>query len=195
MRAQWYHEQQSVAMAVAPALHHYSKRKTLLEKEVVEGTHNARQGQKTAAGVRPGLPQERAPQGRLVASCLDPGGAPPLALPLLAALGSDAVDAASLSFFVKAAVLAQAELDKRKKREEEREREHLKAKHKVKKVDKWEMEMEKSSEKQQAEVKALQQWVAELARCGKRRKVKKRRKRRTRQTASGLTGRCRISWR
>ena len=53
-----------------------------------------------------------------MASCLGPGGAP-LTLPPLAAPAGDAVDPASLSLLVKAAVLAQAELDKRKKREEE----------------------------------------------------------------------------
>ena len=160
-----------------PAFSHSANKTSLLEKEVVEGTHNARQGHKTAA----------ASQGPPVASCLGPGGALSLALPPLAAPASE-----SLSFLVKAAVLAQAELAKRKKKleEEENEMEQLEVKHNVKKVDKWEFEMEKASKKQHAEVKALQQRAAALARrrenTGKRRKRKKRRKRRTRRTVPGL---------
>ena len=120
LRAQWRHEQQRLAMAVAAALHHSANMKSLLEREVVEGTHNARQGQKTDAGVRPGLARAGARRGGVWASCLGPGGAPSVALPPLAAPASDAVDAASLSFLVKAAVLAQAELDKSKKRRRRR---------------------------------------------------------------------------
>ena len=54
-----------------------------------------------------------------MASCLGPGGAPSLALPSLAAPAGDTVDAATLFFVGKAAVLAQAELDKRKTKEAE----------------------------------------------------------------------------
>ena len=60
-------------------------------------------------------------QGRLVASCLSPGGAPSLAFPSLAAPDTDAVDGATLHFLVNAVVRLQAELDRRKKKEEEEE--------------------------------------------------------------------------
>ena len=59
-------------------------------------------------------------QGRLVASCLSPGGAPSLAFPSLAAPDRDAVDGATLFFSVNSAVRSQAELDRRKKAKQEK---------------------------------------------------------------------------
>ena len=56
LRAQWRHEQQSVAMAVAAPFHRSANKISLLEREVVEGTHSARQGQKTAAPSAAGSP-------------------------------------------------------------------------------------------------------------------------------------------
>ena len=75
-----------------------------------------------AAGTHSGVMAEPAVQGRLVASCLSPGGAPSLAFPSRAAPDRDAVDGATLHFLVNAVVRLQAELDRRKKRRRRRRR-------------------------------------------------------------------------
>ena len=72
LRAQWRHEQQSVATALAAVLHHSAgpskkvvERRERQEEEVHE-THVAPQGQRAPPlGTRPGLPPEPAPQGRV----------------------------------------------------------------------------------------------------------------------------------
>ena len=138
LRAAWRHEQRSVRIALAAAQHHSAPRSAGPE------THNAPRGQTTAraaagpqyftfgddeeraAGTHSGVMAEPAVQGRLVASCLSPGGAPSLAFPSLAAPDRDAVDGATLHFLVNAAVRLQAELDRRKKKEEEEEEEKAK---------------------------------------------------------------------
>ena len=115
LRAQLRHEQQSAAMAVAAAFHHSANKKSLLEKEVVEGTHNARQGQKTAAGTRPApLAEVAEPQGVSVAPRCPDAGVPLLSVPLLA--GGDGLDKTTVRWLLK------VELRKRQYEEEVEER-------------------------------------------------------------------------
>ena len=112
LRAQLRHEQQSVAMAVAAALHHSANKKS----PVVEGTHSARQGQKTAAGTRPApLAEVAEPQGLSVAPRCPDAGVPLLSVPLLAGRGG--IDDNSVRWLLK------VELRKRQKEEKERKEE------------------------------------------------------------------------
>ena len=133
LRAQLRHEQQSVAMAVAAALHHSANKKSLLEKEVVEGTHRARQGQKTAAATRPApLAEVAEPQGRLEAAARVSAGVPAL-VPVALSSADDGVDAAALSFLVSKALVVEEEerqraeqVEAEKKRQtQERRRRHM----------------------------------------------------------------------
>ena len=132
LRAQLRHEQQSVAMAVA-ALHHSANKKSLLEKEVVEGTHSARQGQKTAAGTRPApLADVAEPHFRLEAAARVSAGVLAL-VPVALSSADDGVDAAALSFLVSKALEVEEEESQRaeqveaekKRQTQERRRRHM----------------------------------------------------------------------
>ena len=161
--------------------------------------HAAPWSQKNGTSVaRPGLGWSPCLRGGLWRLGARTWGARLLGAPPQGPASDEAFDARTLSFLLAQAVAAWM-------KEEEKEMEQLKAQHKVKKVDKWELEMVKAAEKHQAELKALQQHVAELAgwrentnfagssslsSTGKRRNKKKRRRKRTRRTISRLRFRC-----
>ena len=102
------------------ALHHSANKKLLLEKEVVEGTHSARLGQKAAAGTRPApLAEVAEPQRRLGARtlvCLSPS------VPLLADTAAEAVDVNTVHFLLKDALKQLKERRNMEAEEEEEER-------------------------------------------------------------------------
>ena len=98
LRAQWRHEQQSVAVALAEALHHSAGPKT---EKVERRERQEERGQKAPPpGTRPGLPREPAPQVRLEAAAraLVVDGLPTLALLVLAGSAGEAIDSGALSF-------------------------------------------------------------------------------------------------
>ena len=104
------HEQQTVRMALAAALHHSAG-----PKEKVEMQQNGPRGQKTPPpGERPGLLAEPGPQRSDRTVRRSSGETPLLMVASLAAAAADVVDAATLSFLT-----AQA-LEDRRKEEEER---------------------------------------------------------------------------
>ena len=102
-------------MAVAAALHRSANKKLLLEKEVVEGTHSARLGQKTAAGTRPApLAEVAEPQVGAVTVGYVAAPEPLLSTPSLADTMADQVDDRAVQILLQMAL-------KKKKREEEKE--------------------------------------------------------------------------
>ena len=170
LRAQLRHEQQSVAMAVAAALHHSAYKKSLPEKEVVEGgTHSARQGQKTAAGTRPApLAEVAEPQGLSVAPRCPDASVPSLSTPSLADTAAEAVDARTVRF------LLQAEL-KQRKEEEEEEMQEL------------ERRVDRNEQLTPEESYAWRKWAGLLP--GGKRKRKKKRKKKVPKTSSSSSSR------
>ena len=113
------HEQQTVCMAMAAALHHSAGPREKVEKQ----QNGAPRGQKTAAraregvehvlyeglraplpGKRPGLPPEPEPRGGAVTVGYVAAPAPPLAVPLLASAAGEAVDHSTLQFLLKHAI-------------------------------------------------------------------------------------------
>ena len=146
--------------------------KSLLEKEVVEGTHSARQGQKTAAGTRPAPLEEvaRSP-GFWPAAPRQPGhGAPSLAPPSLAAPANEGVDTAAVRFLLGQNL---------KRRQEE---EALAKKEEAKKEKETVMRKIMQSDVQQQASVAMEQ--ARLLLEKSKRKRKKRRKRKLPKTFS-----------
>ena len=127
------HEQQTVRMALAAALHHSAGPREKVEKQ----QNGAPRGQKTAAragegevhaqhdglraqkrplpGKRPGLPPEPEPQGAAATVGYVAAGAPLLAVSSLR--GADGVDDTAVKF------LLRAELKKKKEEDEERQQE------------------------------------------------------------------------
>ena len=124
LRAWHRHVRTTVAMELATALHHSAQG---LKKRVVEEPreeelpveYKATSGQIATPpwGVRPAHPLDVYAQPPLVAATCVAAGVPSLSSP---ALGGDcSLDCATVSFLVRLAVGAQAELDRRKRREEE----------------------------------------------------------------------------
>ena len=173
-------------MELATALHHSAQG---LKKRVVEEPreeelpveHKATSGQIATLpwGVRPAHPLDVSAQPPLVAATCVAAGVPSLSSP---ALGGDcSLDSATVSFLVRLAVGAQAELDRRKRREEEEKTKKAKE--------------AKESSKQfldQLRATAWRELEERLDSGGasSKRKRKKRRKRRTPRTSS-LPGRAR----
>ena len=93
LRAQWRHEQQTVAMAVCAAGHHSSG--------LCKGQPNNVPRHQKMQAVRPGLRSELEPHG-LVGRCVAGGNGdgPALSLPLFNNQVCDSVDASSLHFLV-----------------------------------------------------------------------------------------------
>ena len=139
LRSMLRHEQQTVRMALAAALHHSAGPREKVEKQ----QNGAPRGQKTAAraregvehvlyeglraqkpplpGKRPGLPPEPEPRGGAVTVGYVAAPAPPLAVPLLASAAGEAVDHSTLQFLLKHAIemkKALEEEERRKKVEE-----------------------------------------------------------------------------
>ena len=103
------HEQQTVAMELAAALHHSREARS-------DVAHEALRGQKTASsGSRPApLAEVAEPQGLSAAPRRPDAGVPLLSVPLLA--GGDGLDNTSVRWLLKAAL-------KKKEKEEEEEEE------------------------------------------------------------------------
>ena len=88
---------------MAAALNHSANKKSLLKQEVVEGTHSARQGQKTAAGTRPApLAEVAEPKGLSAAPRCPDAGVPLLSVPLFA--GRDGIDDTTVRWLLKLAL-------------------------------------------------------------------------------------------
>ena len=122
LRSMLRHEQQSVAMALAQALHHSagpSKTKVVERRERQEGevqaANDAPRGQTTPLPeVRPGVPLDPGPPGdEAVAVGYAAAGVPLLGAPSLADSSVEAIDGSTLSF------LLQRALDDKRKEEEE----------------------------------------------------------------------------
>ena len=131
----WYrHEQQTVRMALAAALHHSAGLREKVEKQ----QNGAPRGQKTAAraregvehelyeglraqkpplpGKRPGLPPEPEPLGGAVTVGYVAAPAPLLAVPLLASAAGEAVDHSTLQFLLKHAIETKKALEEEERR-------------------------------------------------------------------------------
>ena len=180
LRAWHRHVRTTVAMELATALHHSAQgpKKRAVEEpweEELPVKHNATSGQNATPpwGVRPAHPLDVSVQPPLVAATCVAAGVPSLSSP---ALGGDcSLDSATVSFLVRLAVGAQAELDRRKRREEEEKAKKAKD--------------AKESSKQfldQLRAKAWRELEERLDSGGasSKRKRKKRRKRRTPRTSS-----------
>ena len=123
LRSAWRHEQLSVAMAVAAALHHSAQRgagpatysaprgqTTATEGEVREPNNAPRSQKPPLPGEHPGVLKEPEVQGLPVA-LLRPGSgaAPGLALPSLAGASGEGMDASSLAVLLRLSLAAQKE--------------------------------------------------------------------------------------
>ena len=122
LRSMLRHEQQSVAMALAQALHHSagpSKTMVVERRERQEGevqdVYDAPRSQKTPLpGVRPGVPLDPGPPGdEAVAVGYAAASVPLLGAPSLADSSAEAIDGSTLSF------LLQHALEAKRKEEEE----------------------------------------------------------------------------
>ena len=122
LRSMLRHEQQSVALALAQALHHSagpSKTKVVERRERQEGevqvVYDAPRSQKTPLpGVRPGVPLDLGPPGdEAVAVGYAAASVPLLGAPSLADSSAEAIDGSTLSF------LLQHALEAKRKEEEE----------------------------------------------------------------------------
>ena len=105
------HEELSVKMAVARALHHSAQRVEAPSEEVEGVTHSGLRAQKPPPpGKRPGRLSEPVPQGFWPGAPRQPGSrAPSLFTPALADTTADGVDAGALAFLTRAALEAQEE--------------------------------------------------------------------------------------
>ena len=147
LRAQWRHEKQSVAMALAEALHHSSGPTTMKVVERREGpvgevreTHDGLRAQeRPLPGTRPApLSVVAEPQDRLEAAARVSSGVPSVAPPALAAPAAEGVGTSTLRFLAKAAlddvrmVEEEAARRKAKEAEEAKAKEERKAKYEAK---------------------------------------------------------------
>ena len=134
LRSMLRHEQQTVRMALAAALHHSAGLREKVEKQ----QNGAPRGQKTAAraregvehelyeglraqkpplpGKRPGLPPEPEPLGGAVTVGYVAAPAPLLAVPLLASAAGEAVDHSTLQFLLKHAIETKKALEEEERR-------------------------------------------------------------------------------
>ena len=180
LRAWHRHVRTTVAMELATALHHSAqglKNRVVEEprEEELPVVHKATSGQIATPpwGVRPAHPLDVSAQPPLVAATCVAAGVPSLSSPALC--GDCSLDSATVSFLVRLAVGAQAELDRRKRREEEEKAKKAKE--------------AKESSKQfldQLRAKAWRELEERLDSGGasSKWKRKKRRKRRTPRTSS-----------
>ena len=139
--------------------------------------HNATSGQNATPpwGVRPAHPLDVSVQPPLVAATCVAAGVPSLSS---LALGGDcSLDSYTVSFLVRLAVGAQAELDRRKRREEEE-------KAKAKKAKEAKESLQKLLERLTAEGRRDLEERLDSGGASSKRKRKKRRKRRTPRTSS-----------
>ena len=206
LRAQWRHEQQTVAMVLAMVTHHSfqvgtahdglraQRTVTSAREGEARAPHDALRGQKRPPlGMRPGVLLDPAPQWGADTVGYVAAPVPHLALPVLA--GGDGLDGAALDFLVRQAVLAQrmeeeAAVVQRKEEEAARRRKvglqaAREAKEWVELVDEdgktycWNSRLQATSLTRpgSSSSTAMQQEVV------KRRKKKKRRRKRTRRTS------------
>ena len=116
LRAQLRHEQQSVAMAVAAALHHSANKKLLLGWRRRTAPDRAR---RLLLGRDPApLAEVAEPQGLSVAPRCPDAGVPLLSVPLLA--GRDGIDDTTVPWLLKVELRKRQKEEKEKKEEEER---------------------------------------------------------------------------
>ena len=172
------HERQTVAMALAEALHHSAPRRP-----------------KTArAGMRPGVLEDPGPRRETEheehAALRGPKppspGVPSLATPVLAGQATEGMDSATLRFLIASALRRTKEEEEQakvKRNEEEKEERRMK---RINEMLRFELPVSLE------EREAWRRWIASSSSSssGKRRKRKKRRKRRTPRTSS-LPGRAR----
>ena len=194
LRAWHRHVRTTVAMELATALHHSAQgpRKRVVEEpweEELPVKHNATSGQNATLpwGVRPAHPLDVSVQPPLVAATCVAAGVPSLSSP---ALGGDcSLDRYTVSFLVRLAVGAQAELDRRKRREEEE---------KAKKA-KEEKSLQQFLDQLRAKARRELEERLDSGGASSKRKRKKRRKRRTPRTSSlsscGRSRRRQRQWR
>ena len=194
LRSMLRHEQQTVRMALAAALHHSAGPKEKVEmqqngalggqrtaaragEEVEYVKHAGLRAQKTPPpGERPGILAEPGPQRSDRTVRRSSGETPLLAVPVLA--GGDGVDRTALSFLVRRAV------EDRKREEEEKEKE--KARKKKEAQEKADLELAKRDPwwaQHFADMKAMEERRNKASSSSKR-KRKKRRKMRTPRTSS-----------
>ena len=103
LRSMLRHEQQTVRMALAAALHHSAGPKEKVE--MVHDAHDAQRGQKTPPpGVRPGSLSDPGPQRSDRTVRRSSGETPLLTAPMLADAVADAVDITTAKFLLRSAI-------------------------------------------------------------------------------------------
>ena len=166
LRSWWRHEQQSVRMALNAAAHHSAEKVAAGEK------NSGLRAQMSFSAARPGVLKDPAPQGAVTVGYV---AAPGPLLVVASLAGGDEVDATTVSYLLKAALVKKKEEDERKV--QERKERVMRDIHR---------KIHANEAVSEAEWAAWRAWhgISSSSSGGQKRKRKKRRKRRTPRTSS-----------